>query len=202
MLLISAVTVYALVVAGCGRSDVVEDVPPVAGTSGEVPGFSGPYAEEFAKSYREATSDFVRSALQDEEISDAEYAEMSERFRQCLAEVGIEFDEFDADGSFMTTNAPHGGDTHAFVTECSESSGENSVGMLWTFIRGNPENRDTYAGMAECLVSTGVVSPGYDAEQYMADAEGRFSNLDNLPEETRTALVDCSQDPFGHLDDQ
>ncbi len=166
----------------------------------DVPDFSGPYAAEFAETYRSASSDFVRSALEDEQISDAEFAEMTERFRQCLADEGIEFMGFDGDGYQTSLAPPHGGDTHEIVSGCATESGQDAIGMLRDIMTVNPEHRDIPAAMAECLVGEGVVSPpGYGADDYDADMAGRFADPANISQELKDALISCSRDPLGIL---
>ncbi|WP_024286742.1 hypothetical protein [Cellulomonas sp. KRMCY2] len=188
----------SLLMAGCaGSGDGPEEGPADPETAVAVPDFSGPYAAEFAESYRSADSDFVRQALADEEISDAEYAEMTERFRTCLDEVGITFNGFNSDGSYSTSLAPNSDETHDLVSECVTSSGQDAIGMLRDIMAANPTNQDASTIMAECLVREGAAPPGYGADDYVADIEGRFADLDGLPTEVREALVTCSDDPLG-----
>lgn len=108
----------------------------------QVPTFAGPHAAEYTQFYSDTRSDLVRDVLADEEITAAEYAEMTARFTACLADKGITFEGFDAEG-FTTSIAPDGGDTHALVSDCSASSGEQWIGALYTFERETPEEPDS-----------------------------------------------------------
>lgn len=188
----------SLLVAGCSNSVTDTDGRPESSDDvAAVPDFTGPYAADFAASYQSAESDFVRQALADEEISDAEYAEMTELFRQCLADVGITFNGFDSTGAYSTSLAPNEDDTYDLVASCVTSSGQDALGLLRDIITVNPENLDTTAIMAECLVREGVVPPDYGADDYVADATSRFADTENMPEELSDAFIMCSNDPLG-----
>ena len=91
---------------------------------GAAPSFDGPYAAELAEFYRSAENDFVLAVLSDGVITDAEYAEMTERFRSCLADQGVTFDGFRPDGGCTTSLAPGGAHTHEVVAACSRHSGQ------------------------------------------------------------------------------
>jgi hypothetical protein len=194
----SALTLL-LLTAACGSTASEEQQPE--GTSGsavDVPDFSGPYAAEFAETYRSADSEFVRLTLADEQISDAEYAEMTELFRQCLADVGITFNGFDETGAYSTSLAPNPDETRALVDGCGAETGQDSVGMLRDLLAVNPQNQDMATLIADCLVREGVVEPGYGPDDYAADNEGRFASRATLPEDLAAALETCSADPLGH----
>ena len=171
---------------------------PTPAFTGEVPHFDGPYADEFADFYTRATSDFVRDALKDGQITDAEYAEMTSRFTSCLADQGITFKGFAPDGGFSTSDAPHGGDTNSIVDQCSRASGEDSIGALRSWMSSNPKNLDAAPIIAECLVRKGVVPPDYSVDDFVQDSAGRFADIENLPPDLYDALVACSTDPFGN----
>ena len=198
--LIGAVAIAGVVTSACGTSSH-GDASSYTYT-GPVPSFSGPWAAEFEEFYRSTESDFARTVLADGQITDAEYAEMEERFRSCLAEDGVTFDGFRPDGGYTTSLAPNGGDTYAIIQRCSKSSGEDTVGALYSFMRTNPDNLDSMTIMAECLVKKGVVPPGYDADAYLQQMEGLSEGLSGLPSEFYDALMSCSDDPLGLFDDQ
>ena len=80
---------------------------PVGSVPGSgVPEFSGPWASEFAASYDRATDDFTRSVIEDGVVSEAERAEMIDRFTRCVADLGYAVEEYALDGSFSLTFAP------------------------------------------------------------------------------------------------
>jgi len=200
---VRAVTVTAtLVVVGalgaCGSvaGDGAAGQPP-PGATGGVPEFTGPFAAEFAQTYRDTDSDFARGVLEDGTITDAEHAEMVELFTACLAGKGIVFKGYNPDGGFTTSSAPDPEETDALIDECSASSGEDAVGSLHDIMRTNPENLDWATISAQCLVEAGVVPPDYDAAAFSQDNEGRFAELDTLATELQAALRACAADPLG-----
>ncbi|ALJ18684.1 hypothetical protein [Microbacterium sp. No. 7] len=203
-----ALAVIAVVVLGgmlvaCASGDPAPaaqvpdaEASPVSGYDGPVPEFSGPWADEFASSYRKSTSDFERAALEDGEISDAEYVELQERFRTCLAEGNIAFTEFNPDGSFqyqlLGGTSPDEG--NEVVTACAVSSGQRTLGFLYVEAHRNPQKLVEAELIAACLVEQGAVEKGYTADDYM---RGSFPFVD---EEKGEELLDyCSADPLGLL---
>lgn len=199
-LVVSSALAVALV--GCGSTTHVDGQPAESSSTftGEVPDFAGPYAADFAHAYASTTSDFVREVLKDGQITDAEYAEMTADFTSCLADQGITFKGFDADGGFGTSNAPNGGDTHEIVNQCSSSAGEDFIGALYSFTKTNPDNLDSATIVKDCLIRKGVVPPDYSAEEFAQDNTGRFADFGNLSDDLQKALVSCSSDPLGLLD--
>ncbi len=164
------------------------------------PVFSGPYAAEFASAYADASSEFVRDVLRDEQITDAELAETRERFIACFAGVGYEATDFQPDGAFSLTPPP--GASQSAVSDvhdrCSDQSGESSVGALHAWLRRNPENLDGSTIMAACLVRAGAVDPGYTAEQYRRDWEADTGPMDpDGPGDAAFRL--CNADPLDIL---
>lgn len=184
------VAVTSLLVAGCGPTGSSADAV-------DVPPFDGPYAAEFAAFYADSQSEFARQAIADEEITDAEYAEMEQKFRTCLEGEGVTFSGFEPDGSYEASPLPGGGDPYEVVKACERESGADTVGALHDIMAQNPQNLDVPTIMAECLVGKGVAPAGYSADDYLADMEGRFSDLAALTTEVRDALTTCSSDPLG-----
>lgn len=160
------------------------------------PTFTGPYAAEFTALYRDASSDFVRQVLADETITDAEYAEMAERMRDCLAGEGVIFSGFADDGSFSASDAPNGGDTYALVLACGTEAGHDSIGLLHDLMTTNPDNLDVPTIMADCLVRLGAAPAGYDGESYSRDGEHSFDQLRAYAPGADLALSTCSDDPL------
>lgn len=191
-LAILAALAGALTACSGSGDDAKASVDAPTQASEQVPKFEGPYADDFAKYYSEATSEFVRGVLEDGKISDAEYLQMSDAFGECLADQGVEFSGFDASGGFMVKDAPNGADTMAIVDECSASSGQDSVGLLYDFMQDNPDNEDPAKLVAECLVEQGVVPADYSPDDYWRDIQGEFQDYSNLSPELQDALVECS----------
>lgn len=186
------------ILAACGAAGSAESSAG-AGAAVDVPAFNGPYAAEFAAFYADTESDFARRALADEEITDAEYAEMEQKFRTCLEDEGVTFSGFDHDGSYQASPLPGGGNSYDVVQACSRESGADTIGALHDIMGRNPENLDIPTIMAACLVDREAVPSGYSADDYATDLEGRFSDLGVLSAEIRDALLSCSDDPLGLL---
>ncbi|MDR3067959.1 MAG: hypothetical protein LBU50_00430 [Cellulomonas sp.] len=198
LLRLVGVVVAVTIVASACASD--HNDSSASGGTGSVPSFEGPYAADFEGFYRATDSDFARNVLSDSQITDAEYAEMEERFRTCLADDGITFDGFRDDGGYTTSLAPDDGDTEAMITVCSESSGEDTVGALYTIMRSNPDNLDVPTIMAECLVRKGMRPSGYNGNAYSSEMES--VELSDFSPDQQDILLSCSADPLGILGGQ
>ncbi len=51
----------------------------------------------------------------------------------------------------------------------------------------------------QCLVDAGVVPAGYGPEDFEADNQGRFSDIQSLEPQLRDALTACTADPLDLL---
>jgi hypothetical protein len=198
VLLVAAIVLLGSL-TGCGPAQPDAGPTPaetLSSDGGAAPAFDGPWAAELAELYADAPNDFVRAALADGNVSDAEYAEMTERFRSCLADAGVTFNGFDPDGAFTTSLAPGGRDTNEIVDDCSGPSGHASIGVLHDVMAGDPDNIDPAIAIAACLVESGQVPASYTAEDYRADREGRFADTEALDGPLAEALDTCMTDPF------
>ena len=192
-----AAALLLVALAGCtAPPDAATPGPDSATGSAREPTFDGPYAAELAEFHRSAANDFVRDVLADGTITDAEYAEMTERFRSCLADRGITFNGFQPDGSYSTSLAPGCADTHGVVSECSHTSGQDSVGALHDIMTANPDNTDAAVAIADCLVRARAVPASYTAQDYRADRQGRFRDTEQLEPGLAAVLDTCMSDPF------
>jgi hypothetical protein len=188
----------SLSLAGCSADGHASRPATDASTA---PHIEGPWAAEFSAEWEAATTDFERQVLEDGVVSDQEYSEMTELFRACLSDEGIDFDGFAPDGSYETTSAP-GADqdaTHDAVKECSRASGEDSVGLLYSWVHRNPERLDDNTIVVECLHESGVVDRSYTAAQYEQDV-----TLESYPfvvdlQTGLDAVEVCESDPLGLL---
>ncbi|MFB7890065.1 hypothetical protein ACWFQT_17290 [Cellulosimicrobium cellulans] len=202
----SVVAVWAIAIgtlAACtGAPDDSAATAGSAAFTGDLPEFTGPYAAEFAQTYRDTDSAFAREVLADSVITDAEHAEMVEQFSNCLEGKGLTFKGYNPDGGYTTSSAPDPDKTQGMIDECSATSGEDAVGSMYDIMRINPENLDWATIGAQCLVTAGVVPADYDAEDYTRDNEGRFVEFGALPTDLQEALRSCSVDPLGILEQQ
>jgi len=193
----------ALAVAGCSNSvdtsALKKTTTALDNTSvGDVPIFSGPWASDFTSEYTNANnSDFVREILRDEKITDQELAEVRDRNRRCLSAHGFTAIRFHDDGTQELT-APIDADSDVVnkkATQCSDESGDISVGALYSWMRRNPENLDEHTIMATCLVRKGIVDPSYTAQDYARDLpEQSFPYTD--PARGETMFRECHADPL------
>ncbi len=190
-----AVGCALIMLTGCisGSSDALSD-----DRSGDAVNFDGPWAEEFSSHYQRAENDFVRSVLEDGEITELEYSEVQTRFRDCLAGSGIELSEAQAGGSQELTfpESLSTDEVHRVSSECSAESGEAEIASLYWWMRYNPQNEDQAAAVVACLLKAGSVPANYTVEQYRIDyVEQQVPLLD--PERGPSELSRCETDPLG-----
>ncbi len=182
--------------AGCAPA---ESSPREAGT----PEFSGPYAEEFRKTYKKTTDPELRSFLEDGKITEAEAQAVVERLRSCLAEHGITLEKRDENGSaaILPEDGPASEETRARIGECSERSGDFSVLPLYYSMKRDPQKQITTETLVACLVRTGVVPEGFTVEEYESGGIDAYHPPEVLYEpagaETLERIKTCHSDPLG-----
>lgn len=167
-------------------------------SSAQAPAFSGPFAAEYRNAWEGSANEFVQGVLADEQISDREWAEVAERMTVCFESKQVHFDGYAADGAYSITprDAEMPVDSlNDVADDCEVESGHRWVGLLRGAERMNPDNRDVYEIMAECLTEVGTVAPGYTAEEYRRDSEsGLVPFLD--PTTGEKQLTECGNDPL------
>lgn len=192
------VTAAVLLLAGCAAAPSAPITEPV-GSAPPSPGFEGVFAAEYLQVWNEADSDFVRSVIEDSQISEQEWSETEKRLSTCLSEAGIEFLGFDEEGGYSVNPGSIDGErANDILGECEKSSGEYLVGYLRTLAIINPENRDIDVAMTECLIRENLVDSSYTVEQYRNDSVNQtFPFIDpvNGPNDFST----CASDPLGVL---
>lgn len=213
MALTAACAASALALVGCsGAADLSQaangstsaphavSTHQAAGAATSVPAFSGPWAEQLDSRYRNAGSDFERSALADGRITDAEFAQTKDRLSTCFSDHGITFRGFDAVGAlqYKLGTGMSSGRGNQVVTECSASSGENSIGFLYFQMKRNPENLANDLIISRCMVANGAVPVSYSAKDYDRDAPGATFPYTN-PRRGPEIFKECSEDPLGLL---
>ncbi|QIM18290.1 hypothetical protein G7066_05815 [Leucobacter coleopterorum] len=199
--LVGAICVTALLLSGCASTEVDGSSKKQVGTEeSDVPDFSGPWATNFSAAYAAAESDFERSVLEDEKITDQELAETLDRFTTCLEAYGhydIKIKE-DSSFTFQSPENAESKETEKQVTQCSAESGEQHISSLHAFIRINPDNLDVDTIMAACLVKKGAVDPSYSAADFALDAPGQ--TFPYLSGHGASDFTDCNADPLGLFD--
>jgi hypothetical protein len=190
----------ASALVGCAEPESTRDSHTAGGEAVPTPAFTGPWAEDFASAFQQATSDFEQEALADEKISDQEFAEMENRFSQCLTDHRLTFSGFEPGGSFEFGFA--GGmksdEANRISDDCSASSGLNTIGSVYFQIQRNPQNLDWNTIVAACLVKKKVVPEGYSASDY-SRATAATSSPFPRGSASDSAHNSCSADPLGLL---
>ena len=150
------------------------------------------------KVYRQTSAQMVRDILEDGTITTAEGSESDQAYAQCLTNLGLEEVNVNEDGSYSYAVLPaHGAPDpeteEKFIQPCRCSTGWDDISSLRNQMRTNPENVDSVQLMVSCLVRVGLLTPGYTAQQYLADLNaGVFDNLDAVDS---AKFMACNADP-------
>ncbi|WP_025134979.1 hypothetical protein [Leucobacter sp. PH1c] len=182
--------------AGCAPA---EPSPRKDGT----PEFSGPYAEEFRKTYEKTTDPELRAFLEDGKITEAESQAVVERLRTCLAEHGITLVRSDENSSEATLPeaGPARENAGELLQECGTQSGEFSVLPLYYSMKQDPQKQITTETLVACLVRAGVVPEGFTVKDYESGGIDAYHPPEVLYEpagaETLERIKTCHSDPLG-----
>lgn len=165
----------------------------------DVPAFSGPWSAQFEQAYTATSNTFVRQAIEDGVVDDDEYAEMFERLRSCLDDVGI---TLTLHGHSYRWDIPQGSNadqTNQHFDRCSVEAGEDYIGWLYYGVKRNPKNLDEFEIVSACLVRNGVVAESYSAADYANDNDKRtYPFFDQ--EAGERVHEKCLDDPMGLLE--
>lgn len=167
----------ALTLSGCSASDPDAGTessdngkPVVSSTGIDAPTGEatngGSYAAMFDQARQEATSDFERQVLDDNQITRVEYDEAVQHFVKCFTDKGINVKAEDQDGfyRFSTTT-----DDDARFQQEEGTCAEGTVALiepLYIQTQQNPNNQDMSQLTADCLVNTGLADPSFDGEKF------------------------------------
>jgi hypothetical protein len=195
-----AVGLASMGAAACGGP--TEDAATVgASWSGETPVFSGPWATELLDFFQSTDSLFAKTALEDGVISEAELEEAHQGVTTCMEGRGLTDVVVNLDGSMSFDDpgnvAPDVDASNKIVEECEAESGWYPLAFLSHEMAGNPENRDVYEIMAECLVRVGLKESGYSAEDYKRDFEADAFDVWQSDTKKWTDFAECNSDPAG-----
>lgn len=183
---------------GCaGETNGLNTDDPGTAPGIDIPEFTGPWAAEFQRAYEESRTDFEREVLQDELISEAEFAAMREKLRSCLESNGFDEIIFYPRGE-MTVGGPdifNGEDQLKRAQDCSASSGDSTIGALYFWMKANPAHLDNATIVLECLLRERLVSPDYTKAEYEIDMPN--DSVPILKGKPRSGLNECMQDPLG-----
>ncbi|PJM79792.1 hypothetical protein [Bifidobacterium scaligerum] len=184
------------------------------------PTFSGPWAEDFRRSYdqaHESDSTFAQDVLRDEQITEAEATEVANRYQSCMADAGFVYDYVNPDGSAqMPTGNMSDAEQQRFHEQdivCSKQSGQFFITPLYNALVQDPDgelrNRtpeEIRQDVAECLKRKGAVGSEFTAEDIpIVDADGeeylQFSQQFTNPggryysEQNSESWIQCNDDP-------
>lgn len=196
---VTAIVVLATALSGCAAQEAEQPE-----SAKDTPSFSGPWASVFAHEYEATTSDFARQVLADGKITEAERAAVIERFSDCLTQNGLTLKEYRVDGSFqidINDRAEEDDPSKAKMPGCRDTSGINTIDLLYQDMRKNPENRNKSEIMVECLLKAEAVSEGYTVADFdREDPSGKVTLLrPELKETAKDPVLLCEKDPLGIL---
>jgi hypothetical protein len=188
---VKAVAVAATLV-GCSQSASSSAELPLSAPSpsytGTVPGFSGPWAAEFAEAYRSTTSDVVHQILTKGSITDQDYAAVSSAYVKCMANKGFTVHITGPAGQGVIDGD---GDSAAADKACN---GDISVISTLRFaISRNPQHLDENEIVVACLAKKQIAPPSYTAKDYEANLQSqKFPFSTSAP-----GFMQCTSDPLG-----
>jgi hypothetical protein len=152
---------------------------------------TGSWSEEVKQEYEKASRPAIKAALRDGRISDQEYAEMKQRYSDCLAAAGISLTKYGLDGSeFVPPASMTGDEAHETESRCSDQSGEFPIAYFYVQMRANPSHANLAQAVVDCFGRKGLVGAGYGLKDYEAG---------DLPKSDEQAVAACSTDPNGLL---
>lgn len=185
----AVVALIALASATACTSEDPEDAPPAAATD-SVPEFTGPWAADFERTYKEIPSEFGHAALADSAISDMEFQEGMAIIQECYDAAGFSV-EYDQYGYETVTSEGGSGDPLEVMGDCAFADG--GVAVLYYMMKGNPENVAQETLIAECLVREGVVEPGFTGQDFTEMMDS--GDTPWAPGDER--VEPCMKDPLG-----
>jgi len=163
----------------------------VDGPSTEPSASTGSWPEEVTREYEKASDPVITAALHDGQISDQEYAEMKQRYSDCLAAAGISLTRYGFDGAEYAPPASMTSDqAHDAESRCSDRSGEYPISYFYVQMRANPTHANLAQAVVDCFKKRGLVGSGYGLKDYRAG---------DLPTSDDAAVAACSTDPNGLL---
>lgn len=172
------------VLAGCGQSPT--EVDPL-----ETGSLWGPWAAEMEQASQTFPSLFSNGVFTDGKITEQEFLEARQIVLDCFSAEGLEA-SWDAYGYLSVGGAGLSGDAPPeAMGECTFADG--GVMEIYHRMMVNPENEDDMELRARCLVSVGVVEPGFTG----AELDSAYQT-ETLPwAQGDDAARQCLLDPLG-----
>lgn len=127
----------------------------------------GVWAADFDLAREAATTEFEREALQDNEVSRAEYEEAVGRYVKCLNDGGLAAKAIPAaDGSYY--NYEVAGETDDdLMTSCALGT-TRQIESLYVGQLTNPNQIDASELMVQCFRDRGLIGDDYSVDEYKA----------------------------------
>lgn len=188
--------------ASSGRPSAASPQAAATGTeseqSGGTQGFNGPWGAVLRDEYQNATSDLVRNALADGNVTQPEVAAIQSQFTECMASRDHVATWTPGDDRYQVAlgdEEPSQAESDALGADAQECEAQAGVSVVSLYFRmlGNPKNADQATIMAACFVRSGIAPKGYTANDYKRDA-----SADPPPSFfSDTRANSCSQNPLG-----
>lgn len=128
---------------------------------------TAPYAAEYAAAMAGTNSDYVKTMLEDGEITAAEIKDAQGQFISCLATAGIQgvyddtgfgYEELTIAGELTPEQEDSEGECHVlWLGDAAELFHKQTI---------NPNNEDFDSLIAQCLVRNGLVEFGFTGQDY------------------------------------
>jgi hypothetical protein len=183
-----------------------------------IPHFVGPWADEMARTYRYAISDFTRAVLADGYVTPAEVREANGLVIDCVLRAGLVFDYEITEHTITWINFPSNADARAVRRDCHNyylGGEEDILGVrahadliqLHLWLTGDPEGAHTHANVLSCLRRRGVAGPDFTWDQLAEIMWHRCGQFSGTADEARAD--DCftqvipvgDRDPFDARDE-
>lgn len=190
-----ALTVVVSVSACAVEKDQQNSQDISTSVPGDAPSFTGPYAGELRQAWLDSDSEFVRSVIADQTVSDSEWAEVETRIADCFEKNGMKLRGYRDDGSYeLDTQGLEADKANEILPICESESGEKWLNFLRFAAAENPDGTPIEDLVVACLIRNEVVGPDYTAEQYLRDApQMSFPYLDAST--GPDAFAACSNNP-------
>lgn len=161
------VVIAIMLMAALTACQSTDETPTVTQSADADPGSTGGgYASLFEQARQQATSDFEREVLTDDQITRAEYEEATQLWVDCLAGKGINV-KLQDQGGYYTAGVP-AEDSSGFE-ENSDLCAEGTTAViepLYIQILQNPGNEDPTELIVACLIETGLADSSFTVEQW------------------------------------
>jgi hypothetical protein len=137
----------------------------------------------------------VRSVLEDEEVTEQEWAAVIAQFEACVAEAGMQVTEYQESGEYgVEPNSVDLDVANGYLDDCEVTSGERWVSYLRRVMTVNPENADMDGLILACMLRQEALPVSYGVEDYRRDASnGELPYLDRAT--GPQVLGQCTVDP-------